>query len=173
MVQPSNLPRNAIFARSFGRHPDVISLPSSVTIRNAFLDFNLAPLELRRDIGMLGALWKIAHGTAHKLLQEMFPMCDFKPALQNTRGASRRHRLRFVDRCIGDQLVQFSRSLFGLVRVWNDLPAHIVEINDVKTFRSRLTACSRNACRENADGWASMYSTDSFPRLLIRHYYDS
>ena len=104
--------------------------------RVAFIEFQLAPLELRRDIGMLGALWKIAHGKAHKFLQEMFPMCSFAPVLPNTRGIARRHQLRFVDRCVGDQLEQFSRSLFGLVRVWNDLPTHIVEIDSVKSFQS-------------------------------------
>ena len=132
-------------------------------VRNAFLDFQLAPLELRRDIGMLGALWKIAHGTAHKLLRELFPMCGFVSMLHNTRGAARRHNLRFVDRCVGDQLEQFSRSLFGLVRVWNDLPVYIVEITSVKAFQSKLAQCARKACEEDAVGWASMYSTDSFP----------
>ena len=142
-------------------------------VRNAFLDFQLAPLELRRDIGMLGALWKIAHGTAHKLLRELFPMCGFVSMLHNTRGAARRHNLRFVDRCVGDQLEQFSRSLFGLVRVWNDLPVYIVEITSVKAFQSKLTQCARKACEEDAVGWASMYSTDSFPRHLIRRYCDA
>ena len=144
-----------------------------LSIRNAFLDFQLAPLELRRDIGMLGALWKIAHGTANKLLSELFPMCGFVPNSHNTRRAARRHNLRFVDRCAGDQLEQFSRSLFGLVRVWNDLPVHIVEITSVKVFQSKLTQCARKACEDNAEGWASMYSTDSFPRLVIRRYCDA
>ncbi len=138
--------------------------------RVAFIEFQLAPLELRRDIGMLGALWKIAHGKAHKFLQEMFPMCSFGPVLPNTRGIARRHQLRFVDRCVGDQLEQFSRSLFGLVRVWNDLPTHIVEIDSVKSFQSVLTQCARRACLDDADGWASMCGTDSFPRHLVRRY---
>ena len=133
-------------------------------VRNAFLDFQLAPLELRRDIGMLGTLWKIAHGTTHKLLRELFLMCGFVLIS---------HNLRFVDRCAGDQLEQFSRSLFGLVRVWNDLPVHIVEITSVKAFQSKLTQCARKACEDNAGGWASMYSTDSFPRLVILRYCDA
>ena len=122
---------------------------------------------------MLGALWKIAHGTAHKLLRELFPMCGFVSMLHNTRGEARRHNLRFVDRCVGDQLEQFSRSLFGFVRMWNDLPVYIVEITSVKAFQSKLTQCARKACEEDAVGWASMYTTDSFPRHLIRRYCDA
>ncbi len=84
--------------------------------RVAFIEFQLAPLELRRDIGMLGALWKIAHGKAHKFLQEMFPMCSFAPVLPNTRGIARRHQLRFVDRCVGDRLFLF---VFTQPQLWN------------------------------------------------------
>ena len=131
MVQPSNISRSAVLVGSFGRIQMSFLCHLGLTVCNAFLDFNLAPLELRRDIGMLGALWKIANGTAHKLLQEMFPMCDFRPALQYTRGASRRHGLRFVNRCVGNQLAQLSRSLFSLVRICNDISAHIFAIDDV------------------------------------------
>ena len=67
MVQPCNLPRSAIFAGSFELHPPAFLRHLGVSVRNAFVNLNLATLELRRDIGMLGALWKIAHGTAHKL----------------------------------------------------------------------------------------------------------
>ena len=61
--------------------------------RDAFLHFNIAPLQLRRDVGMLGVLWKIAHNKAHKLIAELFPMCDFG-APRLTRGNSRRHNCR-------------------------------------------------------------------------------
>ena len=137
--------------------------------RDAFIKFNLAPLQLRRDIGMLGALWKVAHGKSHKLLREMFPLCEFRPILPNTRGIARRHALRFVDRCDGTQLEQFSRSLFGLVRVWNDLPENLVNISST-AFQSALSKCARNACKDAADEWPTMYSTDSFPRKLMRKY---
>ena len=55
---------------------------------------------------------------------------------------------RFVDRCAGDQFAQLSRSLFGLVRVWNKLFVHIVEITSVKVFHSKLTRCARKACED-------------------------
>ena len=108
-----------------------------------------------------------AANIAMSLLCELFPMCGFVSMLHNTHGAARRHNLRFVDRCVGDQIEQFSRRLFGLVRMWKDLPVYIVEITSVKAFHSKLKQCARKACEEDAVGWAFMYSTDSFPRHLI------
>ena len=39
---------------------------------DALLDFNLAPLELRRDIAMLGVLYKVCHWIAPPPLQILF-----------------------------------------------------------------------------------------------------
>ena len=39
----------------------------------AFLDFNMAPLCSRRDIAMLGLLYKISHGLCHPHLRGLFP----------------------------------------------------------------------------------------------------
>ena len=141
-----------------------------MSAQDAFLRFNLAPLQLRRDIGMLGALWKIAHGQAHIFLTEMFPLCGFQRDLPSTRGVKRRHNLRFVDRCAGAQLEQFSRSLFGLVRVWNDLPEKFVTLKTVKGFQIAVTRAARDACAAGVDNWERMFATDSFPRLLLREF---
>ena len=39
----------------------------------AFIDHNLAPLNMRRDIGLLGMLYKCAHRTAQPALLNLFP----------------------------------------------------------------------------------------------------
>ena len=44
-----------------------------VTVEEAFLQFNAAPLRIRRDIAMLALIFKCAHGLAHENLQEKFP----------------------------------------------------------------------------------------------------
>ena len=57
------------FAREIGLSEDV-----------AFMEFNVAPLGLRRDIGMLGLLFKIATGQAHPAFSDLFPRL-FRPAV--------------------------------------------------------------------------------------------
>ena len=56
------------------------------------------------------------------------------------------------------------------MQVWNDLPVHIVKITWVKPVHSKLTQCVRKACEDNAEGGASMYSTDKFPNLMNLRY---
>ena len=41
---------------------------------HAILDFNLAPLAMRRDIAMLGILYKVAWEVAHKLIHVCFSL---------------------------------------------------------------------------------------------------
>ena len=52
---------------------------------SAFLTFNLAPLRLRRDIGMLGVLWKICHGRAHVDFDALFTRARVRPYIDTTR----------------------------------------------------------------------------------------
>ena len=49
---------------SFGRE-------LNVTPENAFIDFNFAPLHLRRDVGSLGLLFKVNRGIAHQKLSSL------------------------------------------------------------------------------------------------------
>ena len=44
-----------------------------LSCRDAFLNFNLAPLCTRRDIAMLGLIYRCVHGLAHPDLQALFP----------------------------------------------------------------------------------------------------
>ena len=60
--------------------------------RDAFLRFNLAPLQLRRDVGMLGALWKVSRGIAHPDLCALFPLCPIPPLILRTRADHHRHK---------------------------------------------------------------------------------
>ncbi len=138
--------------------------------RDAFLRFNLAPLQLRRDVGMLGALWKVSRGIAHPDLCALFPLCPIPPLILRTRADHRRHRRQFVDPCDGTQLQQFSRSLFGLIKVWNVLPTEFVDTESVSNFQTKLTGVARFACRDDAESWQHMFSVDSLPFTLLVRY---
>ena len=141
---------------------------------SAFLTFNLAPLRLRRDIGMLGVLWKICHGRAHVDFDALFPRAPSSALHRHdTRVARRRHTLQLVDRCDGTQLTQLRRSLFGLVKVWNALPETFVHAETVSSMQARLTLASKKACAAGASGWQDMFSTTSLPfTLLFRYCYE-
>ena len=161
---PSKLARLDSVQTSFLRHLELDE-------RHAFLDFNLAPLRLRRDIGMLGVLWKISHGRAHPDLEALFPMAPSSVVPRHdTRAARRRHSLQMINRCDGSQLIQLQRSLFGLVKVWNALPENFVYTQTVSSMQSKLTRASKNACLDGASGWQDMYSTASLPFTLLLRY---
>ncbi len=139
--------------------------------QQAFADHNLAPLRLRRDIGMLGVFWKICHGVAHPDFATLFPKVPSRVApVHNTRVARRRHDMQLVDPCDGTQLAQFQRSLFGLVKVWNALPTAFVHETSVSSFQSKLAQASRKACSDNRDGWQDMFATTSLPHTLLVKY---
>ena len=88
---PSKLAWLDTIQSSFLQHLDVCE-------HKAFLDFNLAPMRLRRDIGMLGVLWKVCHGSAHSDFEVLLPRVLRRSSHSyDTRVASRRHDLQLFD----------------------------------------------------------------------------
>ena len=115
----------------------------------------LAPLELRRDIAVLGFLHKIQLGNVHPDLHCLFPR-EIEPPAAPTRSTARRHSLQFREHT-GNSMY-FKQSLFGAVTVYNFLPTHIVEARSVKTFQSMLTMDARRACQAQTPGWQTIYN---------------
>ena len=71
-------------------HPKV-GTPSEIIPRT-----NLAPVRTRRDIGMLGLMFKCAHGMTHRSLQDM---CSHNPPTEHsyeTKPQAHRHSLKLV-----------------------------------------------------------------------------
>ena len=164
---PSLLERLDSVQSSFLRHLEIDE-------RQAFLEHNLAPLKLRRDIGMLGVFYKICHGAAHPDFLELFPRLPVSVRHgHDTRAMRRRHDLQLVDRCDGTQLCQFQRSVFGLVKVWNSLPSAFVHADFVSAFQTKLIQASKHACSAGSVGWQNMYATTALPfSLLIKYCFD-
>ena len=133
-----------------------------VSVSDAFLNFNLAPLNLRRDIAMLGLLQKCATGSAHPDLCKLFPMSSSVPHRHGTRLQNQRHDKQLEERCDGRHSDQMARSLFGLVRVYNRLPQHIVDSKDVSTFQTALTEAARKQCRDNSRNWCNIFSPTNY-----------
>ena len=118
----------------------------------AFLDFNLAPLVVRRDIAMLGVIHKCVLGITHKSLCDLFPLAPTGHRFP-TSFASTLHNKQLLDRCDGSQTEVLQRSIFGLVRVYNLLPQVIIDLSCVKSFQGALTEMVRIRCRDAAVGW--------------------
>ena len=115
----------------------------------------LAPLELRRDIAVLGFLHKIQLGDVHPDLHGLFTR-DIEPATAPTRRAARRHARQFREQP-GNSLY-FKQSLFGALTVYNFFPTYAIEATTVKAFQILLTRDARSACESQVPGWQTMYN---------------
>ena len=86
--------------------------------KDGLLYYCLAPLVLRRDIGLLGVLDKYAHNTAHPELCELFRHAPLETNPRHaTRTSSRQHGLQLDVFADGDQRMAFSKYLFRLVKI--------------------------------------------------------
>lgn len=123
----------------------------------AFLRFNLAPSQLRRDIAILGLLFKIAKGKSHPDFELLFPR-DVRARNWHTRANESSHDMRLVDICNGNQSDLINRSIFGAVRVFNRLPSFLLEVESVQGFQRLLTERVRHFCRQGFNNWQCTYS---------------
>lgn len=130
-----------------------------ITAKDSFLNFGLAPLQLRRDIAMLGLLHKVVLGQAHSGFSSLFPPCPSDPPRYFTRLQARKHSRQLLDRCDGRQPGYLGRSLFGLVRVYNSLPQEAVEKSSVSSFQTFLTKIAKSKCENDSDNWEHVFSS--------------
>jgi len=121
--------------------------------RSAFLDYNLAPLGLRRDIAMLGLVYRCAHGQAHEPLCKLFPRSTVARHVHGTRLASALHTVQIEETWESVHLDTARRSLLGLARVWNLLPTDVVQKPSVSSFQSALTNMARHLCKDGYPRW--------------------
>ena len=126
--------------------------------QEAFLKYNVAPLQMRRDIGCLGLIHKCVLKLAPESLQRLFPRETRAPHRHCTRLAQQRHNQQLLDRCDGTHSDLLARSIFGLVKVYNLLAQSVVDCQCVKSFQQALTAKAKDACKSNVAGWESMHS---------------
>ena len=145
-----------------------------LTREEGFLYYNLAPLTTRRDIAMLGLLFKCAFGLAHPDLQKLFPRSPGVTHGYTTRLQDGRHSSQLEEGRPGTHHSLLRRSAFGLTRVWNRLPQELIASGSVTSFQKQLTNLARTACRQTDFEWARLLSprqalireTVHFERLL-------
>ena len=114
--------------------------------REAFLDYNFAPLGLRRAIGILGFLHKRVLGQCHPALRELLPFAaDYlRVNSKSLAGFSEKvtnwHRLH-------------ENSLWNYIYIYNHLPDDIVHIECVKDFQAKLTHIAKWRAQGNDIHW--------------------
>ena len=98
----------------------------------ALLHFNLAPLETRRGIAMLGLIHRSVLGCGPRHFASMF--------LPSPPSASQKHDKQLLTHRSPRHLQILSRSALGLVDVYNLLPAHVVCQKSVASMQHELQA---------------------------------
>ena len=126
---------------------------------SAFLDFNLAPMIIRRQITALGILHKRILGLTPSVITELLPFAVRNPLTHQTRLAVRLHDKQLEDRASGIVTEMFRRSLFGYVGIYNRLPQGCINLPNVKSFQAHLQSSLRNQVQMGNPAWRDLLAS--------------
>ena len=124
----------------------------------ALLHFNLAPLETRRDIAMLGLIHRSVLGGGPRHYANMF--------LPSPPSASQKHDKQLLTHRSPRNLQILSRSALGLVDVYNLLPAQVVCQKSVASMQHELQALLKFRVRNGDSYWLHTFS----PRVPLHEH---
>ena len=127
-----------------------------VSDKDALCDFNLAPLSTRRDVSMLVLLHRTQLGIAPPVLSSFFPMAKstmFKFSVSSVPP----HNRQIAYYVTPSSSIAFQRSIFGLVRVYNKLPAKIVAAPSASAFQRRLQALLKHRVKDGFLDWHCLF----------------
>ena len=132
---------------------------------DALVHFNLAPLQCRRDMAMLGVIHRCVIGKGPAHFHEFLSRED--PILvHGTRFSHRRHNKQLKDPRVARFSEQMRRSALGLVSVYNLLPQEAVDAPTVSSFQAGLQSMLKDFASAGYSNWDSLFS----PRVpLFRH----
>ena len=122
--------------------------------------FNLAPLETRRDIAMLGVVFRAVLNKGPPQLRGFFKRTDS----QGGTRSSDWHSKQLKTYCNGDHLEVLQRSVLGLIEVFNLLPTALVEgAKKVNNFQAQLQELVLTAALEEAPDWKVLLAAGRAP----------
>ena len=138
----------------------------------ALRDYRLAPLEARRDMGMLGALHKVNLNRAPLQLQVLFPRLGVvhEPlARQRLRRWRPLHNKQLATPATRYSSDVMRRSLFGLVHCYNTLPQRIVDASSVKQLQKMLQGALLHLATLDSPDWQRLFGDvwRRFPRTNL------
>ena len=128
-----------------------------ISEETAFMDFNLAPLNVRRDIAMLGCIHRAANCKGPPPLWRFFRRAA--PTIVTSTRSTICHTRQIAEWTRGRDLEIMRRSAFGMIRVYNLLPQVVVDHVDVKSFQSALTQLVRNRLNSGDPTWRFLLSS--------------
>ena len=141
----------------------------------ALQNYKLAPVPARRDIAMIGLLHRASHGQAPGPLTELLlsAYVPIRCAWVSTRSGARHGRQlpEFSDRpSVGHHTETLRRSCFGLVTVWNMLPADVADAQSTKLCqRSVQNALIQRVMQAPDSDWQHFFLRDA--RALPVHIF--
>ena len=121
------------------------------------MGFRLAPLQMRRDIGMLGVIHRSVIAEGPRQFSKYF-VRDHQCTHPNGRKANRTHDKQLQTHRRGRFLDVMSHSLLGLVDIYNMLPQYTVEAPTVSEFQKRLQLMAMEMASSDEPGWPGVYS---------------
>ena len=133
----------------------------------AFLEFNFAPTELRRNIAILGLLHKRVLGQAHKAFERLLPF--YSQRFEEPRGFGHNKQLYGHWFEVTRYPSLYCKSIFRMVDIFNNLPQHVVDSKCVTTFQRFLTEIAKKRCREGESLWHKSFSAR---RVIEPQIYD-
>ena len=133
--------------------------------------FHLAPLSTRRDIAMLGVVYRAVLQKGPPQLRSFFKPAEERRATRGTDWHSKQLQT-YRD---GEHLEVLKRSVLGLVEVFNLLPTAVVEkAKTVQSFQAQLQELVLTAAQEKVPDWKLLLSAGRAPweRRTLRQLKD-
>ena len=137
----------------------------------ALLNFNLAPLSTRRDVAVMGLLFRIATGCAPSPFNLLIQRSEGVRFPKRLRNPAIQHRLQLRDPIDGTHSNAMERSVLGLVYSFNMLPDHVIGVSSVQLFQRLLQNGVKNAVRRGLDNWES-FLRSGVKRMSLASYQD-
>ena len=120
----------------------------------ALFEFNLCPLETRRDIALLGVIHRSVLGLGPVHFKTFFKLLD-STSDKNSRN---RHNKQIETHRKGKFLDIVAESILGLVDIYNLLPECMVQTKSVKDFQTLLAQLVKTATAKCTTDWKNLLS---------------
>ena len=119
-----------------------------ITASDAFMIFNLAPFQVRRDIAILGIIHRavLGFGPAHF---RRFIVFDYNVPF----WTRHRYTRALIDPCQQPRPDYYLRSFFGYIGIYNLLPEFVIQSHSVKKFQSALQDIVKSLIRTGYPHW--------------------
>ena len=124
----------------------------------ALAKHNLAPLQTRRDIAMLGLIHRTVLGLSPPQFCDWFYLAEVTDPTYRTRRQSRLHNKQLHDWLNDRDTELLRRSALGLVRVYNELPQETVDQTSVKDFQTSLQNKVKAAVGKGQENWQNIFN---------------